>query len=709
MNDTLNLGWGRQRLPMLLQSEAAECALACLAMVACYHGARTDLAAMRARFSVALTGSTMAHMVAYADQLQLTARVVRLEVEELAQLQTPCVLHWEMNHFVVMRRADARGIVIHDPALGVRRLSYKEIGPLFTGYAMEFGQAPEFKQGDTRRRVTLAGLIGKSQGLWQALWCVFAVALCLEVLALVAPLFQQWVVDDALTAGDRSLLNQLVLGFVLLVVTQTVLELGRKWSMLYLTTRLNLQWGANVFRHMVRLPIAWYEKRHLGDVVSRFGAVTSIQNILTGGFITAALDGLMAVCTLIMMLVYSPMLTAVIVGAVLLYALVRALTYRPQRDASAEELALAANAQSCFLESVRAAQAIKLFGREVDRRHRWQNLTVDAANGNVRTQKLQMWISTANVAVGRLTRVLILWLGASLVLDAKFTVGMLFAFTAYGTEFLARAASLIDNIIAFRMLSVHTDRLAEIVYEPPEPEQTQPQEGASIAHLEPRLELVDVGFRYSDADRWVLRHVNLVIEPGDSVAIIGPSGGGKSTLVKLILGMLTPQEGEIRYGGVPLQQLGIREYRAVLASVMQNDQLLAGSLADNISFFDQPRDMERVVHCAKLAALDSDIATMPMRYETLTGDMGTTLSGGQKQRVLLARALYKRPKVLVLDEATSHLDVMLERQVNSAVAALNMTRIVVAHRPETITRARRVIALINGTVEKDVLVQVQQP
>ncbi len=688
-----NIEFGPRRLPLLLQTEAAECGLACLAMAASHFGLRTDLASVRARFSVSLKGLTLAQLMDYADRLKLSGRALRLEVDELRQLKTPCLLHWDTNHFVVLRSAGAKGIVLHDPAVGVRRLGYDDVDKHFSGFALELTPAPGFQPVDEKRRISLRSVIGKFTGFGEPLALVLVMSLALEVFALAAPMFNQWVVDEALVSADRSLLNTLAIGSLLLMLTQSAVSQARGWTVMYLSTHLNLQWVSNVFTHLLRLPVSWYEKRHLGDIVSRFGSVSAIQSTITSGFIAVILDGLMAVATFVMMIMYSPTLSVVVVATVVLYALLRVVSYGPLREASMESLMLSAKESSCFLETIRAAQAIKLFGRELDRRSRWLNAKVDSVNRGVRTQKLGLWYGNINLAITGLSATLMMWLGGGMVMDGTFTIGMLFAFTSYGSQFGGRMAALIDKCFEFKMLSLHTERLADIVLEKPEPEV---EGGIGIAHLAPCIELINVGFRYSDGDPWVVRNLNLVIEPGDSLAIVGPSGGGKTTLIKLILGVLTPLEGEIRYGGVPVRQHGARAYRSALGAVMQEDQLLAGSLRENISFFDQPTDAARVEACAQVAAVHADIAAMPMGYETLTGDMGSTLSGGQKQRVLLARALYKQPRVLILDEATSHLDVSLERQVNASIADMQITRIVVAHRPETIASARRVIALVDG-------------
>lgn len=692
----INLEFGRRTVPVILQSEAAECGLACIAMIASHHGLRTDLAALRSRYSLSLTGATLADLGECATQLHLVAHAAQLELDELPQLQVPCILHWNLNHYVVLVKANATDITIHDPAVGLRRLTYAEASPCFSGIAMELQPGPRFVRADQRRRLHFAALVGNVRGLWSGLAKVFAMAVTLELLGILSPMLNQWITDEALTSGDHDMLTVVAAGSLLLMVMQAALSQWRGWTLMYLSTHMSVQWRTHIMTHLLRLPMAWFETRHMGDVVSRFNASDVIQKKLTGGLVSAVLDGIMSLATLALMLMYSGAMTVIVLVAVVLYALLRVASYSALRVASHEGLALSAQEQSCMMETIRAIQPIKLAGRELDRCTRWHNLLVESINRSVRTQKLNLVFSNLYLLVNGVATVLLFRTGAGMVMEhAGFTIGMLMAFMSYSSQFGSRMHALVDNLIEFRMLGLSCDRLADIVLEAPEP---QGQEHADITQLAARIEVVNVGFRYSDNGPWVLRNVSLTIEAGESVALIGPSGGGKTTLVKLILGTLTPTEGEIRYGGVPLRQLGTRAYRSIIGTVMQDDQLIAGSLRDNITFFDDRPSAPRVEVCARTAAIHADIERMPMRYNTLVGDMGMALSGGQKQRLFLARALYKRPKLLVLDEATSHLDVGLEHTLNTAVARLNLTRIIVAHRPETIASAGRVVPLVGGTI-----------
>jgi ATP-binding cassette subfamily B protein RaxB len=707
MTDGLHLSpatwFGARRVPVVLQTEAAECTLACLAMVAAAHGHRIDLPTLRQRFSLSLKGATMADLVRMAGDLKFNPRALRAEPDQLSQLALPCVLHWDLNHFVVLTAVRGNTVTLHDPARGVRRMKLDELSRHFTGIALELMPAADFAPKTERQTVTLKQLLGPVRGLKRSLLQIFVLAAGLEAFVLLSPFFLQWVVDGVLVSADHDLLVTLGLGFGLLVLLQVATAAIRSWAVLHLSATLNLQWLSNVFAHLMRLPMAWFEKRHTGDVWSRFAAVQQIQKTLTTHFIEAVLDGLLVVATLAMMLFYSVTLAAVVLAAVAAYAALRWAFFRPLREATEEALVHEARQSSHFLESLRGVQSIKLFNRQADRQARFMNRVVDTMNADIATRKLELMFSVLHRLLFGVERVAVIWLGALLVMEQQFSVGMLFAFVAFKEQFAQRVSALIDKGVELRMLRLQGERLADIVLAAPE-DVGLPRLGSErldAAASSPRIEVRGVSFRYADGEPEVLRGVNFAVEPGESVAIVGPSGCGKTTLLKLMLGIHTPAAGELRIGGVPLAQLGLARWRSMVGTVMQDDALLAGSVADNICFFDDAPDIEWITECARLSAVHDEIEAMPMGYHTLIGDMGGSLSGGQRQRLLLARALYKRPRILLLDEATSALDVERERIVNQQVRQLQLTRVIVAHRPETIASASRVIVLGEGRVAQD--------
>lgn len=694
--------WHRRRLPVLLQSEATECGLACLAMVANFWGHQIDLAGLRRRFSLSLKGATLQGLITMAQALGLQARPLKLDMHELPALKLPCLLHWDMNHFVVLQRVDRRRLVVHDPAVGRRELPLDEAARHFTGVALELTPGAGFEPVAAPPRFTLLSLMGRVRGLRQGLVQLLVLGLALQVCALVSPFFLQWTVDEALVAADRDLITVLGLGFLLLVLVQTAIAAVRSWVTTALSTDLGFQWMANGFAHLMKLPLDYFEKRHLGDIVSRFGSMHTIQQTLTTQFVEGVVDGLLVLGTFAVMLAYSPRLAAVAATAVLLYALLRWAVHRGLRETSAEQIVHAAQQQTHFLESVRGAQSIRLFGREQERRIGWLNLLAEQSNAELRLARLSLSYRTVNTLLFGAERVIVVWLAALAVLDNRFSVGMLFAFLSYKDQFSQRLAALIDKLFEWRLLRLHGERVADIVLTPAEAERPDAPHGPSeAAATAPDIELRGVCFRYADGEPDVLKNLDLRIPSGQCIAITGPSGCGKTTLVKLLLGLLEPTEGEILVDGTPLKHLGLRPFRQGVGTVMQDDPLFTGSIGENIGFFDPSLDLERVRACARLAAVHDEIQAMPMGYHTLVGDGGAGLSGGQKQRLLLARALYPGPRLLVLDEATSHLDAGNERLVNDAVRQLALTRILVAHRQETIAMAQRVVVLDHGRIVRD--------
>lgn len=685
----LHFGWGK-RLSMIRQSEAAECGLACLAMIAGYHGQHVELPTLRQRFPTSLKGVTLGRLIEMGETLGFSCRPLRLDLNELPRLRTPCILHWNLDHFVVLRKVGKHGAVIHDPASGERRLKFQELSSSMSGVALELSKDPSFQRNKPPPPVSLRKLAGSIEGLGRSLAVVFSLALVLELFALLWPQFLQMAVDQVLADGDRDLLTFLGLSFILLLCIQTLVSALRTWTVIWLSTNFNLSWSGNVFRHLMRLPQAYFLKRHLGDIVSRFSAVSVIQQTLTTQFVGVILDGLMAMLTLLVMLLYGPLLTAVVILTVLLYAGLRALYYRVYFESNLSQITVSAKQQSCFLESVRGVQTLRLHNKSGAQTGRYLNATADMLNTAIGVQKLNLAFGSLQSLVNGAQRIGVLWLGAWLALGGKFSAGMLMAFVAYADQFAGRAAGLIDFVIQLKLLRIQSDRLADIVLTEPE----RHVESNYVGPLpEPSVRFERVSFRYAEGEPWVLKDCSFDIAAGESVVITGPSGCGKSTLMRLVLGLLDPQDGVIKIGGIDLKQLGKRAWRGMLGSMLQDDTLFAGSVADNVSFHDEAATPERIERAARLAELHDDIAAMPMGYHTPVGDMGSSLSGGQRQRLLLARALYREPKVLVLDEATSHLDVVCEQKINATLKSLAITCIVVAHRPETIRNAERVLDL----------------
>jgi len=666
-----------RRTPVILQSEAPECGIACLAMVASYHGYLTDLSAMRVRLSPSLKGVTLKNVAQIAEGMGLTSRGVQAPLESLGKLQLPALLHWDMNHFVVLVGVKGRKLVVHDPARGRRVMPLDEASRHYTGVAMEFSPTATFRPRDEREKVSATQLLGVASGLKGTLAQILILSLALEVFAIAMPFFLQLVVDRVIVGRDRDLLTVLGVAFGALIVITVAVTAVRAWVSVYLSTNVNLRLLSTLFSHMVRLPLSWFEKRNIGDIVSKFRSVDAIQRTLTTTFVETVVDGIMIVLTLLVMAWYSVTLTAIVVGATLLYVIVRWALYYPQRYATDEQLSHEAKSGTHFIETLRGMMAIKLNLRENERRAAYQNLVVDQVNAGVKVQNVGIAQRAAAALIFGLENVAVIWLGAIAVMEGRFSVGMLYAFLGFKIVFLTRVNALVEKWNDFRMLDLHAERIADIALA--EEERALPSLPGEGVTGPITIEAEGLSYAYGP-EGFVFRRVDFSVAPGETVAVVGPSGCGKTTLIKVLVGLLEPTEGTVRVNGRNLKDWDLGHYRRRIGAVMQDDQLFVGTIEDNISFFDPEHDPERVRECAKLAMIDADVSAMPMGYNTIVGSLGAALSGGQKQRVLLARALYRRPQILFLDEALDQLDIQNENRIFNSLRTIGVAVIYVTHR-----------------------------
>ena len=696
----MQYGRAMPALKSLLQAEAAQCAHTCLAMVMDYHGRQMSSLSLQREFPSSMRGITLANLIEDAHTAGLQCRALRIELEELPQLETPCILHWDMDHFVVLAKASAKDILIHDPATGVRKLRMSEASAHFTGIALELSPTTTFVKRNIDDGISLRHLVGQVSGLKRSAIQILSLSLILQLFGLLTPFYMQWVLDDVLVTQDKDFLWLISVGFVVSMLLTSMIGWLRSWCLAYLSTRVGMQWFGSILAHLLRLPMDYFQKRHLGDVVSRMESVHAIQNTLSSSFIEALLDGLMVVIALAVMASYSWKLLLISVIAVSIYLAIRWVTFPTIKRLSEQQLTASAKQNTHLLESIRGIQALKLNAAESMRRATFDTLMADSANLGLDMQRFMLRFGFANQMLFGVERVVVVGLAAMLVMQGHMSVGMLVAYLSYKDMFTGGISRLIDTWMSFRTLRVQAERLADIVLT--DPEESVVPVGAALPQDRPLgLEIRGLRYRFSDSDPLVIDDCGFSVTPGETIALVGPSGCGKTTLMKLMLGLLKPQAGCILVEGRDIADVGLRRYRNVVAAVMQDDQLFAGSIADNIAFGSEDLDLDQIEQAARSASVHDDVMRMPMGYQTLIGDMGAALSGGQKQRVILARALYKRPSILFLDEATSHLDVDSERAVNDAVRQLKLTKILIAHRPETIISAERVLVMANGRVVRE--------
>jgi ATP-binding cassette subfamily B protein RaxB len=674
----LNFGT-RRTLPVIRQSEATECGLACLAMIASFYGHRIDLNTLRRRHVSSLNGITLKSLTEIARHLNLASRAVRLELEDLPHLKLPAILHWDMNHFVVLKCVRKNCLILHDPARGEKRMSWKEVSKHLTGVALELTPTSDFERRDERSRLGLSAFLRQASGAKHALIQLLALSLVLELLVIAGPFYLQLTVDEVITRGDVGLLTVLALGFALVSALTVAVTWLRALIVIILQNTLHFAFGARLFRHLIRLPLSFFEKRHIGDVLSRFTSIEPVRNLISEGLILALIDGVMAAMTLAIMFAYSTKLALIVVLVFLLYCAIRIAFFRVLRDFNETAIQMRAKETSNFVESLRAMQSIKLFNHENERESAWLNRFADTINADVRLKRANAAFDAINKALFGAENIIIIYLAAGLALDNIFTVGMVFAFMTYKQQFISKGNLLVEKALDFGIVGLHLERLSDIALSRLEAGHDLPLLSRPISG---ELVVRNLCFRYSETDEFVLQNISFAVGAGRFVTIAGPSGCGKTTLMKILVGLLEPTSGEVLVDGVSLHCFGVRGYRAQIAAVMQEDCLLSGSIAENICFFGAAIDQEWMVECAQMACVHEELLKMPMGYNSLIGDMGSSLSGGQKQRIILARALYRRPKILFLDEATAHLDSENEKRIRDNLKALNITRISIAHRSE---------------------------
>jgi len=697
--DLIDLG-GRRRTPLILQSEAGECGLACLAMVCGHFGFRTDLLSLRRRFSQSLKGTTLKQLLEAAEGLGLIARPLRGELEDLEHLSLPAILHWDLNHYVVLTRISRRpsGVryEVHDPAVGRRTLSLDDVSKHWTGVALELLRGETFVAAVDSQPMAIRQLWSSVTGLWEGLRNLLILSLILQLAALAAPFYLQTAIDTAYPAGDKSLLYVLALGFGAVAIIEFATGWLRSLVLVHINNTLAYQIVVNLFRHLVGLPLSWFERRHVGDVISRFGSTLPITQLVGNGMVATFIDGVMALLTFVLMVVYSPVLAAVGFGALIIYVGLRLVSYHSVRLQNVNSITASALEQTAFIESVRGIAAIKAFGQEGNRLRLWQLRKADAVNAAIKLGRLGACFDALVGLVTALERVVFVYLAMSFAFEGKMTIGMIFAFQAYKQQFLDSGIRVVGQAINLSIIRVHMTRISDIALAPPEDARNsvivRPEQVSGSIVLE------SVGFTYGMGEAPVLRDVSLQIQPGEMVALVGPSGGGKTTLLKLMMGLYDPVVGRISVDGLPLSAMSKRAYRSCVGSIAQSDMLFSGSIAENIALFAPDMDLDRIQEVARLAHIHDEIQRMPLGYDSFVGDMGSILSGGQKQRVLLARALYGGPKILFMDEGTANLDQGSESVVLAALRALKITRVVIAHRPKAIEAADKIYLVDGGTV-----------
>ena len=682
-----------KRIPVVFQTEASECGLACLSMICSFYGKQVDLLQLRQQFNLSSRGVNLHAIKAIASELEMSSRALSVDLQELHAVRKPCILHWDFNHFVVLIKVDKNSAVIHDPAFGRRVISMPELSQHFTGVVLEVWPGTTFSVQKKQNRLKATTLLKNVNGLMTSLAKIFFLSLVIELISLLVPVGTQLVTDNVIASGDYGLLNIICLGLFILILLRLTISIIRSWTMLILGTLIDVQWSFSLFSHLIKLPTTFFERRKLGDIQSRFHSLDVIRATFTTGLTGSIIDTLMLMGLLVMMFLYNLQLSMIVVSFTAIYTFIRFATYRYYRQLSEEELIKEARLNSYFMETLYGIATIKIQGMTDLRINNWFNLFSDKVNTGIRLTRMDLFFGGVVSFIAACDQIVILWVSGRLMMDSHLTIGMFIAFNTFRSQFYDRINALINFIIQLKLINLYNERVADIALQ--EASSSTATSPLRLPHGALTLETQDLTYRYDNHADPIFSKLNLTIHAGESIAITGVSGAGKSTLMKVLCGLFEPSNGCVRINGIDIKQLGFEHYAERIACIMQEDKLFSGSIKENITGFRPDIDEQWMVQCAIASHIHNDILKLPMGYETLIGELGEGLSGGQKQRIYIARALYRKPGILFMDEATSHLDKTSESQVNQSIQEMNITRIIIAHRETTISSADRVF-VING-------------
>ncbi len=689
----LDPGQSSRRIPYVQQMSATECGAACLTMALAWFGKHVPLAEVRQVAGVDRDGATALSILHAARWYGLRARGVKLELEGLAYLDRGAILHWEFSHFVVFDRLRKDGVEIVDPASGRRVVSFDQFNHSFTGVALALSPAEEFQQTGQQRNVVwsyVRQFLGQSR-LWGR---IVVVTVLLQLFALGMPLLTGTLVDRIIPRGDAGLLHLLGAGLAGIVVFSSLASVLRAQLLLHLRTKLDAKMTLGFLDHLVSLPFGFFQQRSEGDLMMRVNSNATIREMLTSSALSGLLDGALAISYLAILLMANVAMGAIVLSLALLQAAIFLFSYRRYQDLMSQDLQTQAKAQSYLVQMLTGIETLKANGVEERAVEQWSNLFVAGLNVSLARGRLSATVDSMMGALKSGSPLLVMWFGGWLALNGELSLGTMLALNALAAGFLGPVSTLISTALQLQLLRSYVDRIDDVLAAPPEQDKN---EITPAPALRGEIELREISFGYSaNSSSAGVQGVSVKIEPGQKVAIVGPSGAGKSTLAKLLLGLYRPSSGKILFDGVDISGYDLRSVRRQCGIVTQRSHLFSGTIRENISLNDPGIPLNAVIEASKLACLHRDVTGMPMGYETVLADGGSSISGGQRQRVALARALVNRPSVVLLDEATSELDAVTEAEAHRNLSGLNCTRIVIAHRLSTITDADLILVMNNG-------------
>ena len=683
-----------RRFPFYAQTSQVDCGAACLAMVLAYFGKHLPLTEVSSVLGTHLGVTDAAQLLDTARWYGLLGRGIRIEDErEFSKLPRGTILHWKFNHFVVFDRDAGRQLKIIDPGKGLRSVSKEEFSKSFTGVALVFSPSDSFELSEERSG--LKRLSTKIFGHRADLLKIASITVLSQVFVLALPVAIGIIVDRVVPHRDVALLNVLVLGVVMIIAYKLACSIFRQLLLVRLRTTLDAEMTFGFFDHLISLPYHYFVQRSSGDLMLRIQSNSMVREVLTSGAVSVLLDGSL-IGIYLLVLALSDLRIAMVTGVlgatrIGIFILVR---YR-QRALAAETVEARSKSRGYELQMINGIETLKGSGRDENALEAWSNLYVDELNALHREGTLNAWVNSALETLSTASPLVLLAFGAHLVLGNEMSLGKMLALVALGAGFLDPLSSLISTSLSIERLRGVLSRIDDVVDTPRE--QTR-SEKIPVQSLSGQIEIEDVSFRYSPISPMILKHHTLFIKPGQFVAVVGASGCGKSTLVRILFGLYPPTEGIVRYDGVDLSRLDLRRVRSMMGIVTQDSYIFGTTVRQNIALAEPSAPLTKIKAAAIKASIHDEIMALPMGYGTLLADGGASLSGGQRQRLAIARALFGRPKLLLLDEAMSAVDSVTEKRIFDQLHRLDATKVIVTHRMMNVVNSDTILVLDDGQI-----------
>lgn len=686
------------KTPTIYQMEATECGAASLSMIFAYFGKHLPLEQMRVETGVSRDGCNAGNIMRAAKKYGIECHGYRKELDGLRELEMPCIIHWNFNHFVVFEGFKGKYAYINDPAMGRRKLTIEEIDDCFTGIVLTFKPTKDFVK-EKKQNTMFSFIKSRIDGQYNVLLKLLFIGILLVFPGILLPVFSQVFMDDILVGGNIDWFSKLIIFMIATVILQVILTVYRDMILVKLQKKMVLLSARDFIGNLFRLPISFFDQRYIGDLAGRVTNNANVSDFLAGDLAETVLNVFVAIFYLILLFMYSPILTFIALSTVLVNLITMKITSNIISNGSIKLQQDSGKLAGAVCAGLSITSTLKASGAELEYISRILGYNAKSSSLEQKLSRSQQIINAIPDAVKMLADIILLLVGGSLVIDGKMTLGMLVAFTTLFGSFNEPIDALVGFAKNIQTTKADINRVEDIMKYQIDEKFDESLEKKSIkTKLDGTVELSNVSFGYSKLKAPIVSDFNFKINCGSSIAFVGSSGCGKSTISKVISGLYTAWSGEVLFDGIPMREIPSEVLSASVSTVSQNIDFFSGSIRDNLTLWNSNVSESDMIAAAKDACIHDIISQKPGAYDFQLSEGASNLSGGQRQRLEIARALVTNPTILIMDEATSALDPIVEKKIVDNIKRRGCTCVIVAHRLSAIRDCDQIIVMEKGKI-----------